>query len=254
MSRLSAAPLIEAIVEVRWGAVKKNENIVQLQFPPEESTFFPGQFRSVATNNGFSHIETINTGVPLPHLINYRFRRSPNVWPCYQIGQGIFTVNQLNEGYDWDLFRGDVLQGFRLLDAGHPKSLLELEIQHIELRYTDGFYFEAGETPTDFLRNKMNFSFSTSPEFLQSDNIEKRVQGYSITFNVPTIKPPGLLIFVLRQADINGRPGFVMDTIMRSKMSKLTLPIIESWLEDAHSTQKHAFETLINPTYMKSFK
>jgi hypothetical protein len=41
---------------------------------------------------------------------------------------------------------------------------------------------------------------------------------------------------------------------MRSEPTKLSLAFIKKWLEEAHTTQKHAFKTLIKPAYLGEFE
>ncbi len=259
MSTLAKAPLIEAILEIRWGSQKFEPNkSVEISFPLEDVDFFPGQFHNVAIKKGFSFVENINPETPpLPHLVKHRFRREQDAWPCYQIGLGVFTVNQLNEGYDWKTFKKDILVGLDMLNKGHHLGLKKLPLIYIEIRYQDGFLFTEGETSSQFLQNKLNIGFTPLENFLKSPNLGKSVQGYYLTFNIETKIPKGLLIINLVEGLINGHPGFVMNTIVRSdKKSEIVFETdsLEVWLENAHTIQKHVFNTLINPTYTKSFK
>ncbi len=121
MATLSEAPLIESIIEIRWGEHKIEPNKpVEFKFSAEDTDFFPGQFHSIANSYGFVFVERINKDVPpfIPHVVRYRFRRTEGTWPCYQIGLGIFTVNQVNEGYNWGTFKKDILTGLEMLERG----------------------------------------------------------------------------------------------------------------------------------------
>ena len=103
MPQLSQAPLIEAIFEIRWGSPQPAKGgMVNWNFDDEDTSFFVGQFHGVAKARGYSTVERPNpTGLSIPHVVTHRFRPKPNVWPCYQIGLGIATVNQINDGYEW---------------------------------------------------------------------------------------------------------------------------------------------------------
>ena len=259
MTTLKEAPLIEAIFEIRWGKyILQPNKPIEFHFSPEDTDFFPGQFRSEANSNGFAVIEHVNPDYPLlPHIVKYRFRRKENTWPCYQVGLGVMTVNQLNEGYDWGVFKKDILTGLEMLEKGHPFGLEKLPSSGIELRYHDGFFLEEGETPSQFLNNKLNIVFSPHEGFLKSPNLEKNLQGNKLTFSVKSIRPKGLVIINLVESLINGRPGFVMETIVRSPDESKPIyqkDVLSEWLDEAHDLQKHAFNTLIEPTYFKSFK
>ena len=95
----------------------------------------------------------------------------PAVWPCYQIGVGTFTVNQINEGYGWGTFKLDVIDGLKVLDKGHPLGLSGLSRYGIELRYQDGFPFGEGQTPVQFLESNMQIKFGLPSEFIQFDQL-----------------------------------------------------------------------------------
>jgi len=254
MTRLAQAPLIEAIVEIRWGLAKKDSNGIHLNFTEDEANFFPGQFRATASNYGFTVTEKVNQP-PFPHLINFRFRKAQDTWPCLQLGTGIFTVNQLNEGYDWQTFKPSVLEGIKILDKSHPSKIRGLSPLYVELRYRDGFILEENESSSQFLQSKLNFGFSPPDNFLKSPYLEdKPVAGHSISFQVRAKKPEGVIIFSLNEAMINGKKGFVMDTVVRTEPIKLSFKFVDKWLEEAHTAQKHAFNTLIKPDFLKAFE
>lgn len=260
MATLSEAPLIESIVEIRWGEHQLEPNKpLEFKFSAEDTDFFPGQFHSIAKSFGFVFVEQINKDVPpvIPHVVRYRFRRSPSKWPCYQIGLGIFTVNQVNEGYDWGTFKKDILNGLQMLDKGHPLGLERLPPIGIEMRYQDGFLFGEGESSTQFLKNKLKINFQPPEEILELENLANKVENYNLSFKIALVKPKGLLIINLLEGLINGQPGFIMNTIVRSADDSkpiFEMSSIENWLEEAHDVQRHAFKTLINTAYADSFK
>ena len=261
MSQLSKAPLIEAIFELRWGAATKiaEEHTISLTFSPEEIEYFAGQFHGIAKDGGFPVVERINSGLPaqIPHVVSHRFRPAPNTWPCLQIGTGIFTVNQINDGYTWNSFKANIDKGLQLLNKGHPSGLEGLPLMSVELTYQDGMLFENTESASDFLKNKLNFGYEVPKDLLSEVSEGGIAQGNAISFQVPIKNPVGMLVVDLQEAKINGRPGFVMNTRIRSfemNVPKNKVADINSWLDDAHNVQKIAFDKLINPTFAKSFK
>jgi len=256
------APLIEVVFEMRWGKaarLKQGESeVVGLQFPNQEQNFFPGLFRSEIDKKGYSCVEEANPAIQMmPHVVKHRFRKSPNQWPCYQIGLGVFTANQVNEGYTWESYVETVNEGLKVIDTSHPDSLKGLSPLGIELKYQDGFVFEASETPVSFLVKKMNIGFSLNEQFLLNPSLEDKIHGNSISFQMNSKKPEGVLIIQLLEGTISGKPGFIMDTTLRSadkNCPKFTLDSINKWLIDAHDIHKHAFKTLISPTLAATFK
>lgn len=261
MPTLSNAPLVEVWTQLRWGEAKKDEmgNLTEFSFPMEDTDFFPGQFRDIAKQAGFSHVERVNPQIPpiAPHVVTYRFRREPNSWPCYQIGLGIFTVNQVNDGYSWNKFKGDAIEGLKVLDKGHPLGLEKLNGFGIELRYRDGFLLREGQTPLAFLSDNFKIGFLPPRAFLDHQHLGSNISGMRLGFSLNLLKPLGELVLEISQGIINGKPGLVMDTIVRShgeKRPDFTFSAIADWLEDAHSIQRHAFMELIDPVFARTFK
>lgn len=259
MTVLAKAPLIEAWVELRWGSTLTDGRHTNIIVNCEDADFFPGQFRQAAERGGFTHIERVNPEIVgiAPHIVTYRFRKAPAVWPCYQIGAGIFTVNQLNDGYGWETFKPDVIDGLKILDQGHPLGLSKLSRFGIELRYQDGFPFSDGQIAIGFLESNMEIKFGLPAEFMQFTALSSHFSGIKMGFNLDTTTPKGQLIIELLEGTINGQPGFVMNTRVRSikeDCPEWTIESISNWLESAHDIQRHAFKTLINPVFARSFQ
>lgn len=262
MTDLSNAPLLEAWIQLRWGTIQKSTpsaNITEFTFPPEDVDYFVGQFREFARRGGFVHVERVTPPMisPLPHAVTHRFRREPNHWPCLQIGLGIFTVNQVNDGYGWEKFKKDVSSGLALLDTGHPLGLSNLPKLGVELSYRDGFLFKEGETAIDFVAGNLHVGFQPPRDFLDYPHLDREPSGISIHFKHTVSRPTGELIIEIKQGLINGQPGIIMDTIVRSTgdhTPDFETCAIEAWLEEAHDLQRHAFKSLIDPVYARTFQ
>lgn len=259
MPILPKAPLVEAWVELRWGLKPHLNSPADFEFTFEDLDFFPGQFRKAAERSGFVTIERVNPEIvkAVPHVVTYRFRKAPATWPCYQIGTGMFTVNQINDGYKWETFKPDVVKGLQVLNEGHPTGLGGLSRFGIELRYQDGFPFTEGQTPPDFLKSNLEIGFRLVPEFMNLQQLSSEISGMKVGFSLNTSVPRGQLIIEIVQGTINAQPGFVMNTIVRSTQGNCpewTTESISEWLESAHEIQRHAFKTLISPAFARTFK
>jgi len=261
MTILANAPLIEAIFEIRWGNFKTDpvSKGQELFFSRDEIDFFFGKFRTIAESAGFSHIERVipEDAPPFPHVVCFRFRKSPNTWPCYQIGLGVFTTNQVNDGYEWEVFKQDILNGIDFLDRGHPIGLEKLPLIRMELRYRDGFLFKEGDSPIDFLNKNMEIELNIPNDFIESEFISYPISGTKLSFSLQTVKPNGAIIINLNQGTINAQPGFILDAITRctkKDITKLSGSFIKNWLEETHEIQRHAFSKLINPIFARSFQ
>lgn len=261
MSILSQAPLIETIFELRWGEIQvhpSNPRAIRLMYSENELETLDSSFGMIAEKHGFPIVEQINPELSqLPHSVSKRYRKQLNVWPCYQTGLGIFTVNQINDGYKWSIFKKDILLGLELLDEACPGSLSSLSSIGVELRYLDGFPFDENENSNSFLKNKMELGFNLPNEFFANEKISNEIRENNIRFEVATNKPKGLLINCVESGMINGRSGFVMNTIVRSadkNSPDFDVKELEKWLNDAHEIQQHAFKTLIQKKYARTFK
>lgn len=259
MSTLTHAPLIEAIVEVRWGSIVTQEGNQAYNFPVEDTDFFPGLFRSVAHKHDYKFVENIlPKDLPhFPHLISYRFRKAPNTWPCYQLGLGIFTINQVNDGYGWKTFKQDILKGLEMVNESHPSKLSGLSPIGIALTYQDGLIFDKDESPIDFLKNKLNISFCPPEELLSSEFFCERTSATNLSINIVSNIPKGTLTVNFAEAKIKDQLGLVMNTTLRSSdecKPSFDTGSLERWLEDAHNANEFAFKSLLTPEYMENFK
>lgn len=258
MPILSNAPLIEAIFELRWGKASLDPAGVSFEFAPEDSEYFIGQFYGVAKQRGFAVVERIRPLLGVPHVVTHRFRRTSNTWPCMQIGLGTFVVNQANEGYSWREYRKSILEGLEILNAGHPLGISGLPAIGMELRYQDGFAFEEGEDPVAFIESKLNLRFAPAEAFVRHGGLDaKTTIVRQMAFEIGAIEPPGVMIIELQTARIKERPGFLLETVVRSvdgTAPRLELDAIAAWLDSAHRLQQHAFRTLIDPDFARSFE
>jgi hypothetical protein len=238
LTTLSQAPLIEVIFELRWGATKQQAAERFVEFPPEEE-FFLGQFHGVATKAGFGVLERINTvsaGVPfvLPHVVTNRYRKQAHAWPCYQVGLGVFTANQLN----------------------HPLGLKGLTPLGVELRYQDGFPIKDDQPPQEFLRESIAIGFEIPGALTQSDRVHGPPKTLTFSFQIGLRSPRARMITNLKWGTINGKPGYVMDTMVRSadveRFEQFSIEAIEQWLEEAHDAHRLSFKSFIQPAFAKS--
>ena len=244
---------------MRWGQSEADhaKGTAKIVLTDDEREFFFGQFRNVAINDGYNLIENINEEVPgiLPYLVRFRFRKDTNRWPCFQIGHGVFTVNQINDGYSWDSFKRTIDQGLDLLDKGHPSRIEGLAINELMLRYRDGYIIDSGTSKLDYLKTVFDIDLKTFKDHFQSnDQFDDEINNVSMGCDININVPPGILIFNLQYGLINGQPGLITDTIVRSDNSSLRdmqKSEILDWVEQAHIIQKYAFKKLLNPAFKR---
>lgn len=161
------APLIEVIVELRWGA--------GFSFPQQGLSGAPGQqfhvnletsqheefFMNFGTECGSRGLQRAERIVPhgfpvLPGQVVYRFRSNDRSnQNLLQIGPGVFTVNALPPYKGWPSFETLVASGIDALLASRPAAEQKSKFLSVNIRFINGFgteYFE-GTSRMAFLRS-----------------------------------------------------------------------------------------------------
>ena len=261
MTTLANAPLIEVAAEIRWAALSTGpDGETTVAFTEEERAAIAESLHRVLSQT-LPHSETFAAPLEdVPFSLSRRYRPAADKWPVVQTGLGTVAINQVTDGYSWDSFRSTVVDAFSLvtsaLQAVYPDGPPYLGI---ELMYVDGLHMDAGETPEAFLHTKMRARLLPPPEFLTAPFMmpQPNVTSASLSFEIGLKEPPGVLTVELQhESRIFGRPGFIMDTRVRSigDVVEYSPDGIGIWLDAAHVVQQHAFRTLIEPAYLESFR
>jgi hypothetical protein len=138
MTALPNPPLIEAIFELRWGEITQE----QYSYTPEERSLFAGKISAAMAAHGFVITELVQQQLSfiLPMQVTHRFRMQSNSYPCFQVGLGIFTANQIKEGYDWDSFKQSIKTGLDIYNQAEVGKLDSIkDTLTLSLRYQDAF-------------------------------------------------------------------------------------------------------------------
>jgi uncharacterized protein (TIGR04255 family) len=252
MTKMNNPPLIEAICELHWGETHPG----QFNFSQEEQSLFPMKFASFANTKGFKIQELVPNGappnVPLPSLVSYRYRKSHNTWPCYQTGLGVFTVNQLADGYDWNTFKADISNGIDIFTSSIEDKLSSvIDTGKIQLKYQDAFYLDGEENVEEFLQSTFNIKASLPASFLEKDEIKSNYSAINFTTSIDVTDPKCTIHIIIASVIFGSRPGLLLETIITSNISDLDVDAstiqekINVWIESAHQLQKHSFSTLI---------
>jgi len=249
MSTAEDAPLIEAILELRWGEV----SIGSFQFNDDDQQLFAGKISAVASSSGFSHVEHINPGPNFPGNVSYRFRSSENAWPCYQVGLGIFTVNQIDKGYEWQSFYSAIEKGLEMFDAAGPNKLAAIkDTLVLILRYQDAFVKDnEDENLEDYLSTKFHIEAGLPDSFFNNTYVNNGINAINCQFHIESVKPKGEVILKVASGIISGQPGILLETLNITKASNIfgdkevTVEDILTWLNEAHDVQKHSFANVV---------
>lgn len=255
MGQIPNSPLVEAIFELRWGETSNS----QFKFSIEEAELLPGVFLKTIKDQGYGVSEQVNhdPGRPaFPFEIKHRFRKSHGTWPCFQIGLGIFTANEIGNAsldgpdkdqYDWDTFKPSITTGLDALNSSLNGGLPSLENPTCILRYQDAFKLKGSETLESFISDKIKADISVENFLGNNEKIAENADELQLNFSYKTKHPEGRISITLSSALIHGKKGIVIDTSISSKISEESMSTIEisNWAEQAHDLQRYVFETLI---------
>jgi uncharacterized protein (TIGR04255 family) len=246
MTTKPKAPLVEAIFEFRWGETSPGN----FAYAETDRTVFVPKFSSAAGISGFIEIESINSinSMPFPMQISHRFRKKPNVWPCYQIGLGIFTVNQVEGGYKWCEFRDSIEEGLKIFQSSDSTRLDRVkDSAKLRLLYQDLIFPGDSLNINELLSERLGVEVNFPKRFLSSNNFGE-VEGLSLNFAVKTKIPDGKVIISLNHVLANHEPAYLIETIVESSVRSLEsndIDNIMSWVEQSHNIQKHSYKNLI---------
>lgn len=258
MSKLANAPLVEAIFELKWG--EKSPGV--FEYSQVEQQLLPGKVSVAASNAGYPLVKPLktNAATPIPYSPTHRFLMDEETWPCFQLGLGVFTVNQINEGYDWSTFKKTIHQGLQILNEANPTIFNDtINTASVALNYQDAFYPTETETIEDYLEKHFQVTIKLPELFLKNGDISDTINSINVNLSLQSIKPKGIVRILIANGMIEGRPGLILRTSIESKLSTIFdgkdfVDSIVTWSEEAHDIQRHAFETLIEPSAYKDEK
>ncbi len=260
MSKLKNAPLVEVVFEIKWGKTTQKGNDLLIEFSQEEQSLMPGKFQIFAENEGFGLLEVIENQPPIPHLVKYRYRKKPESYPLYQLGNGVFTVNQIDfdgYNYDWDVFKTDIERGVKLLEKSYPFNIDKFPLMEIQLRYRDVILSQGNESLVDFVNNKLEIGNIRLPEkLIENNNIKTDLPMGSITLQVECVNPIGQLVCQINPGIHKNQKSFVVDFIVVSKANafpQISYESIVDWCVNAHNHHRIIFSSIYNDLTMQSF-
>ncbi len=140
VERLPNAPLSEVVFEMRWALEGAGERPTHLQWDPGYPALADA-FTDEAKKAGFGVVRDLHlpTEIAGQSVLKRFYKEKGRDYPLWQIGTGIFAVNESTE-YEWDYFKELTLDAIRILMKCYPKmKSFSLIPSHLELRYIDVF-------------------------------------------------------------------------------------------------------------------
>lgn len=261
MSKLKNAPLIEVIFELKWGKTTQKDNELIIEFSQEEQALMPGKFQLYAEGAGFGYLEVIKNQPPIPHLVKYRYRERPESYPLYQLGNGIFAINQTDIGgfeYDWDDFKAHIDKGVKLFEQSYPFPIKDLPLIEIQLRYRDAIEAQDNECILAFVNENLNVgNLILPPDLTDNEDIDTECPNASLTLQVGCKKPNGQIICQINQGLKDGKKAFIFDFIIISKVNvfaEITSQTLIDWCTEAHKHHQTIFKAIFSDKLRATFQ
>ena len=215
----SNAPLVEIIVELRWGQnpqlISPNQAIVSSINAKEVEEFFM-HFGGEIYQQGFERAERLlPPGFPaLLFQPVYRYRKSsdPDSSVLYQAGPGLFSANAIPPYRSWETFSPVVQAGVEALLKTRSASEKNLPFTSLKLRYIDAF----GPTLTEgrdiggFIKDILGITVEL-PEALSKHIMEGKPVVPTLQFAIPLANSMTMNI-IIADGVVNNEKAIVMDT------------------------------------------
>lgn len=254
--KLTHAPLVEAIVEIRW---KLEEPQPGLLVDPRYKIFVGRLYDRLAKSYP-AHEPLPTASMPdemLAYTVQHRFRTEAGKWPLVQIGPGIVTFND-TENYSWDNnFEQHASNLMKTLFETYPDAKNSLKISGIQLRYIDAINFNfSDENILSFISEKLKIKLEFPEPFFQDSPIKPNPSGINTIFSFPISNPTGTLLLRFANGTHNNAPALIWETIVKSDDAELPeMPSqFNSWLNSAHDLTHNMFFKLIDGPLKETFR
>ncbi|QQS28035.1 MAG: TIGR04255 family protein [Sphingobacteriales bacterium] len=236
---LPNAPLKEVLFEIHW----------DLEYIPEEKILFDKGFERAILNftsacqQDFKEVSILKPeNIPPTAFINrvtHRFFKKKGQHPLYQLGPGVFTVNDNNKNYIWSDFLDMVINGISCLRSSYEKELIPSNIQ---LRYIDRVspYIFGGNDKFDFLREHLQVNAQTYP-FVQEE-----LNDIQFTNNFSIDNDSALSLIVQTGVDKDSKEDVIEWHTFVSNKKRLSWEELIDWVQKAHETCSNTFKNMVS--------
>ncbi len=241
-------PLVEAIVEMRWGQ--------EMQPDPTYPIVVGRLYERVKQE--YPQIEDLPVAqVPVEltvHMVRHRFRTSKGGWPLVQIGPGVFTVND-TEGYHWDDFSKRVKDLLpKLYDAFSASETPR--VRSVLLRYINAHPIDyPAENLLTFLSKQLGTNLTLPQTVFDRTKVSSSPVGLLIQPIFPMHEPRGTLKLQFGAGRSKNKPALVWEIQIQSTDADIPqMPQgFAGWLDTAHSVAEEWFFQLAKGKLLDSF-
>lgn len=243
---LSNAPLKEVIFELHWELDFIAQQQLSVDNGFEEAVM---NFRNICLPE-FEHFQLlVPSGIPyslLNNQVTHRFFKEKEKHPLFQLGPGVFTVNDNNKNYAWSDFKALIIKGVEYLKTSYNKELVPSKV---ELRYIDAVSCSVlGEKDKfNFLREHLNVN-AESYAFVNGQLVDI---NFAKRFLIE--KDSYLNIKVSTGRDKRaGEDIIIWHTFVNNK-ERIAWPELEEWVDFAHTQCSETFKKMVDTRLYEYF-
>lgn len=254
--KLTKAPLVEAILEIRWKLVEQAPGV---EIDPQYKVLVGRLYDRIDKDYPF-HEPLPTASMPdemLGYVVQHRFRTAKAEWPLVQVGPGVVTLNEtLN--YTWDDFELRSHQLAKSLFAAYPDASSPLVITSLQFRYIDAIPFDFGNDDIfRFMSENLKINIAFPSAIYQDAPIESHPTGFNMLFAFPTAAPKGVIQLRFGRGTKEKSDALIWETIVQSAGKDVPpkMPAgFEEWLTSAHMVTHNLFFKLIEGSLEESFR
>ena len=242
MSKLSNAPLLEVIFEIKWD-IETKDDIVDFQYLHGDlysniKEYYPYRESLVPPE---IPLETFK-GNPV-----YRFRKEKSGYPLIQVGPGLISINILDDTYYWEVFRDSIEYILDVLNnIYHKYSNFKITPA---LTYIDFFEYHGFETPLSFINQ--NLELEINDHFMR--DFDTNLADINLSFNYDA--GGNVISISLRDAIVNDKKnGLACNTKIQGRKKVYGSNQIAKWIDDAHGLSSKIFKSITTNKLYESFK
>jgi len=255
IQKLSKAPLIEAIFELRW---KRKDSDLNNHIIDPHYKVLVGELYGALKKEYPYHEQLPTADIPEPiatYIIQHRFRKEKDSWPLIQVGPGIITLND-TENYVWSDFAKRISEMMELIFNIHP-SPDNLEFSGIVMRYIDASEFDYEKSDIlEFLSSKLKVNASINECLFENAPAEKIPVGVDLKFTYPSHQPRGVIQLRCARGMKKEKTALVWETVVQSSGHDVpqTKDKIVKWSKDAHALTHKWFFKMIEGDLLEEFR
>jgi len=244
MSKLPNAPLIEVIFELKWQPTQEDLKGYQ---------YLIGDLYSLIKDE-FPERETLivfspETPAPFPimHLPMHKFSKEKGKYPLVQTGQGLLTVNTIDESYIWEDYRTAIIKN---IDNLHTAAIKTTSFNNLtaSLAYYDFFSFDFNKGDIiAFLKENLHIEVNQT---FYSEKVPPIGCNIQLLYDYKD----GKVSIAIQRGIAQNKEGIIIQTLVNSNIINFESSKISSWLDEAQQICSETFKNMTKGTLFDSFK